>query len=68
MKSISGKTFAKLLERRDWKLVRVNGSHHVYMKTESTARISLPIHGNEDMKLGLLKHFMKIAGISEGEL
>ncbi|MBK6998509.1 MAG: type II toxin-antitoxin system HicA family toxin [Rhodoferax sp.] len=31
MKSISGKTFAKLLESRGWKLVRVNGSHHVYV-------------------------------------
>jgi predicted RNA binding protein YcfA (HicA-like mRNA interferase family) len=38
------------------------------MKAGSPARISLPIHGSEDMKLGLLKHFMKVAGISESEL
>jgi predicted RNA binding protein YcfA (HicA-like mRNA interferase family) len=68
LKSISAKAFARLLERRGWKLVRVIGSHHVYMKAGSPARISLPIHGNEDMKLGLLKHFMKVAGISESEL
>ncbi|MDD5035430.1 MAG: type II toxin-antitoxin system HicA family toxin [Methylococcaceae bacterium] len=68
MKSISGKAFARLLERRGWKLIRVSGSHHVYMKAGSPARISLPIHGNEDLKLGLLKHFMKVAGISENEL
>jgi predicted RNA binding protein YcfA (HicA-like mRNA interferase family) len=68
LKSVSGKAFARLLERQGWKLVRVSGSHHVYMKAGSPARISLPIHGNEDMKLGLLKHFMKVAGIAENEL
>jgi hypothetical protein len=32
VKSISGKQFAKILEKHGWHLVRVNGSHHVYMK------------------------------------
>jgi predicted RNA binding protein YcfA (HicA-like mRNA interferase family) len=68
LKSISGKAFARLLERRGWKLIRVSGSRHAYMKAGSPARISLPIHDNEDLKLGLLKHFMKVAGISENEL
>ena len=68
MKSVSGKYSAQILEKRGWVLVRVNGSHHVYMKTGNPARISLPIHKNEDLKIGLLKHFMKVAGISESEL
>ena len=68
MKSVSGKAFAKLIEKRGWHPVRINGSHHVYMKTGNSARISLPIHGNEDLKVGLLKHFMKVADIAESEL
>ncbi|MGZ5006726.1 MAG: type II toxin-antitoxin system HicA family toxin [Methylobacter sp.] len=68
MKSISGKQFAKILEKHGWQLVRVNGSHHVYMKSGSPARISLPIHGNEDLKIGLLKHFMKVTGVTESDL
>lgn len=68
MKSISGKAFARLLESKGWTLVRINGSHHVYMLEGSPIRISLPIHGNDDLKIGLLKHFMKTAGISESEL
>ena len=68
MKAISGKQFARLLENRGWNLVRINGSHHVYMKPGNPARISLPIHCNEDLKVGLLKHFMKVAGIAENEL
>ncbi len=68
MKSISGKQFARMLESRGWVLMRVNGSHHVYMKAGNPARISLPIHKNEDLKIGLLKHFMKVAGINEADL
>ena len=67
MKSISGKQFAKTLEKQGLQLVRVNGSHHVYMKPGSSARISLPIHGNDDLKIGLLKHLMKVAGIAESD-
>jgi len=68
VKSISGKHFARLFESQGWKLIRVAGSHHVYMKPGNPARISVPIHGNEDLKIGLLKHFMKVAGITENQL
>ncbi|WP_394754084.1 type II toxin-antitoxin system HicA family toxin [Crenothrix sp.] len=68
MKSVSGKYFASLLESQGWYLVRIKGSHHVYMKPENPSRISIPIHGSQDLKLGLLKHFMKIADISENDL
>ncbi len=30
MKSITGKQFARVLERNGWELLRVNGSHHIY--------------------------------------
>jgi predicted RNA binding protein YcfA (HicA-like mRNA interferase family) len=68
VKAISGKNFARLLEKRGWHLVRVKGSHHVYMKAGHAARISVPIHGNESLKIGLQKHLMKLAGIEENEL
>ena len=48
--------------------LRINASHHVYMKSGISARISLPIHGSEDLKIGLLRHFMKIADVKENEL
>ena len=68
MKAISGKDFAKLLQKKGWKLKRINGSHHIYVKSGIQARISVPIHGNTPLKTGLLKHQMKIAGIEESEL
>ncbi len=68
MKSISGKAFASLLEKKGWELVRVKGSHHVYVKKGRIERISLPVHGNRNLKIGLLKHLMKIADIHEDEI
>jgi len=68
VKSVSGKDFAKLLEKKGWELRRTKGSHHIYAKTGNPIRISVPIHGNTSLKIGLLKHFLKVAGIDESEL
>jgi len=68
LKAISGKEFAKLLEKKGWVLQRVSGSHHIYVKEGTSVRLSVPIHGNKLLKIGLLKHFMKVAGIRENEL
>ena len=68
MKSISGKKFARLLENKGWILLRINGSHHIFGKPGNAQRISVPIHGNKALKTGLLKHFLKVSGISEDEL
>ena len=68
MKAISGKDFAKLLEKKGWELRRTKGSHHIYAKEGNPARITVPIHGSSSLKVGLLKHFMKVAEIDEDEL
>ncbi len=65
MNSMSGKELAKLLERNAWILLRVQGSHHVYGKPGIASRISIPIHGNKDLKVGLLRHLLKTAGLLE---
>ena len=63
MKALSGKQVCRLLERNGWSLLRVRGSHHVYGKPGERARISVPVHGNEPLKRGLLLHLMKLARI-----
>ena len=68
MKTVSGEKFAKLLEKRGWSLLRVNGSHHIYGKAGQIERISVPIHGSQLLKIGLLRHLLKVAGLSEGDL
>jgi predicted RNA binding protein YcfA (HicA-like mRNA interferase family) len=61
MKPVTGKQFAKLLEREGWRLLRVNGSHHIYGKVDNEAKLSVPIHGNSALKVGLLRHLAKLA-------
>jgi predicted RNA binding protein YcfA (HicA-like mRNA interferase family) len=68
MKSVSGTDFAKLLEKHGWKLLRVNGSHHIYGKAGHIERITIPIHGNQSLKIGLLRHMLKAAGLKESDL
>jgi predicted RNA binding protein YcfA (HicA-like mRNA interferase family) len=68
MKAVSGRRMAKLAESKGWILARVNGSHHIYTKTERHERVVIPIHGNQALKLGLQRSLMKIVPITESEL
>ena len=65
MKSVSGREFARLVERRGWRLLRVADSHHIYGKPGSMVRLSIPIHGNRPLKTGLLRHLAKLAEIED---
>jgi predicted RNA binding protein YcfA (HicA-like mRNA interferase family) len=65
MKQLSGKELGKLLERNGWKLLRIQGSHHIYGKPGVVVRLSVPVHGNKPLKTGLLHHMLKMAGLEE---
>lgn len=67
MKALSGRAFARIVERHGWRLFRVNGGHHVYGKPGVAARLSIPIHGNRLLKLGLQRHLAKLADIADDE-
>lgn len=68
MKSVSGKEFCKALERHGWQLLRVQGSHFIYGKAGNVTKVSVPVHGNQALKTGLLRHMMKQAGITDADL
>ncbi|WP_371732053.1 type II toxin-antitoxin system HicA family toxin [Spirosoma sp. KCTC 42546] len=34
---------------------RVNGSHHIFLMQGRPERLSVPMHGNQPLKTGLLK-------------
>jgi predicted RNA binding protein YcfA (HicA-like mRNA interferase family) len=65
MRAMSGREFARLVERNGWKLLRINGSHHIYGRPGSVVRLSIPIHGNKPLKTGLLTHLAKLAGLPD---
>ncbi len=68
MKSISGKNLCKIVEQRGWVLQRITGSHHIYQNSDSTKILSIPVHRNQDLKIGTLRALMKIADLTEEDL
>jgi len=68
MKSVAGKDLARVVERYGWQLLRIHGSHHIYGKPGNVVRLSIPIHGNKPLKIGLLRHLLKMAGLEESDL
>ena len=68
LKSISGKKFCKIVEKRGWTLKKVTGSHHIYQKSGISRILSIPVHRNKHLKVGTLKALMKIAELTEDDL
>ncbi len=68
MKSISGKKFCKIIEKRGWVLKRITGSHHIYQNFDNDKILSIPIHSSQDLKIGTLKSLMRLANLSEKDL
>jgi len=68
MKAVPGKQLTRLLEQHGWSLLRINGSHHIYGKPGSVVRLSVPVHGNRPLKMGLVRHLLKMAGLTESDL
>ncbi|MGC8605125.1 MAG: type II toxin-antitoxin system HicA family toxin [Desulfomonilaceae bacterium] len=68
MKTLTGPEMCRLLERHGWTLLRINGSHHIYGKNGSIARLSVPAHGTKTLKAGLTRYLLKLAQISENDI
>ena len=54
------KEILKLLKKNGWRLIRINGSHHILQKGEQT--MTVPIHG-KDVPVGLLSKILKETGL-----
>jgi predicted RNA binding protein YcfA (HicA-like mRNA interferase family) len=63
LKTISGKKLVKLLEENGWQVVRLKGSHHILQHFDYEESIIVPVHGNKDIKIGLLNKIIKTANI-----
>ena len=68
MKSISGKALCRILEKRGWTLQRIRSSHHIYAKPGKPSILTVPVHGNKDLRTGILHKLLKQAGLTEDDL
>ena len=65
MKALRGKEMVRLLERHGWAVARVHGSHYILKKEGEPEVITVPVHGNKTLKVGIQKAMLKTAGIAE---
>jgi len=68
VKPVSGKRMCRLLEERGWQLDRIHGSHHVYGHPGTGRSVTVPVHGNSDLKPGTQRRIMRDAGILAADL
>ncbi|MBI3410107.1 MAG: type II toxin-antitoxin system HicA family toxin [Planctomycetes bacterium] len=68
MKSVSGKHVCTVLETNGWVLKRIRSSHHIYSKPGARNIVTVPVHGNKDLKIGTLKKILKDAELTENDL
>lgn len=59
--TMSGKELVNLLLRNGWELDRISGSH--YILSHGSHTLSVPVHGNQALKPGLLNAILKKAGL-----
>jgi predicted RNA binding protein YcfA (HicA-like mRNA interferase family) len=64
LKAITGPEMCRLIEANGWSLRRISGSHHIYAKAGERKVISVPVHGNKDLKSGLAVRIARDAGVS----
>ncbi len=63
---ISGKELCKILEKLGFEKIYGKGSH-VRFKHSDGRRTVVPVHGNEDLSIGLLNAILKQCNISREE-
>jgi predicted RNA binding protein YcfA (HicA-like mRNA interferase family) len=68
VKIVSAKHLCKILEEHGWLLQRIHGSHHIYAQPGNPVILTVPVHGNRDLKRGTLRQLTKDAGLTEDDL
>ena len=64
---ISPKKLFKFLEKEGFKCVRIRGSHHFFLNHFDKRTTSVPLHGNQDIGVGLLRKILQDVEMSADE-
>ncbi|WP_297076618.1 type II toxin-antitoxin system HicA family toxin [uncultured Enterococcus sp.] len=59
---LTGKKMLKLALKNGWQEMRVAGSHHIVTK-EGFLPVSIPVHGNKDLKKGIEQTLLRDLGL-----
>ncbi|MBS0365795.1 MAG: type II toxin-antitoxin system HicA family toxin [Proteobacteria bacterium] len=58
---MNGKQVIKALEQNGFRVIRVSGSHHIL--SNGQRKVTVPVHGSADVKIGTFKSIEKQAGV-----
>jgi predicted RNA binding protein YcfA (HicA-like mRNA interferase family) len=58
---MNGKEVIKRLQRHGFRVERISGSHHLL--TNGERKVTVPVHGASDVKIGTLKSIEKQSGV-----
>ena len=64
---VSGADVARMLERAGFRRTHSTGSHFFYKRVDRPGLVTVPIHGNRDLKTGTLLSILRQAGLSRDE-
>lgn len=64
---ISAKKMIKILVALGFIEIRSRGSHHFFLNSKTKNTTVIPIHGNENLGIGLLKEILKDIDLSVTE-
>jgi len=64
---LPAKKMVKILLRLGFSEIRVKGSHHFFFNAINKRTTTNPIHGNEDLGVGILKEILKDIELSTKE-
>ena len=60
---MNGKQIIAKLKSEGWRLSRIEGSHHIMEKPGHPRAVPVPVHGNQDIGIGLLKAIERQTGV-----
>lgn len=64
---ISGKEAIKAFQNHGWRIANIEGSHVTLQKEGMACNLSIPVHGNKDIKRGLLRKQITKANLTVDE-
>ena len=62
--SVSGKKLIKVLQKQEFEVLRIKGSHH-FLKHPDGRCTTVPVHKNENIGIGLFIKILKDCDISK---
>lgn len=65
--SVPGRKVVRALERHDFKIDRIRGSHHVMVHPDGRST-TVPVHGGRDIPRGTLRGILRDVGMTAADL